>query len=156
MTVTQIGDEKVMLTLLLELAAAAAATSPSGEFPNWMAGGWVMERSDGSWAEEWWTPAKAGVMLGAGRSGKGEELQWWEQTRIDRIDGKLRYCALPKGQAGACFMATKVTADEIVFENPAHDYPTRIAYQRIGSELAAETSGKDGAKRETWRYHRPK
>ncbi|WP_223176487.1 DUF6265 family protein [Sphingomonas lutea] len=120
--------------------------------PSWLAGGWTTESADGSWVEEWWTPPKAGLMIGAGRSGKAGKLDWWEHTRIELADGKLRFCALPKGQAGACFPATRVAASEIVFENPAHDFPNRIAYRREGKALFAEVSGKDGANVQRWRF----
>ena len=138
------------------LAAPAAAEQPAShvELPGWMAGGWVMEAPSGAWSEEWWTPPRAGLMMGAGRSGKGAELGWWEQTRIERADGKLRFCALPKGQAMACFAAVKIAADEIVFENPAHDFPTRVASRKQGQELLAEISGPGGANPQRWRFKR--
>ncbi len=113
-----------------------------------------MQSPDGKWSEEWWTPPKAGLMLGAGRSGKGIKLEWWEQTRIERVGGVISFCALPKGQAGACFTATKVGASEIVFENPKHDFPTRVSYRREGDELLAEISGPEGANPQRWRFKR--
>ena len=79
---------------------------------------------------------------------------WWEHTRIQEADGKISFCALPKGQTGACFDATSVTASEIVFENAAHDYPQRIRYWRQGEELHAEISLKDGSKPNRWRFRR--
>lgn len=133
----------------LVLALAAPATQ---EMPAWLAGGWSSQSADGNWTEEWWTTPKAGLMMGAGRSGKAAALQWWEHTRIEVVDGKIRFCALPKGQAGACFAATKVTANEIVFENASHDFPNRVAYRRQGDELFAEISGKDGANVQRWRF----
>jgi hypothetical protein len=140
------------LVLLLAGSATAAAEGEGGTFPAWLAGGWSSQSADGGWSEEWWTPPKAGLMLGAGRSGKGAKLDWWEQTRIEQNDGKIRFCALPKGQAGACFDATKSTASEIVFENASHDFPNRVAYRRVGDELLAEISGKSGANVQRWRF----
>ena len=109
-----------------------------------MAGAWIAELPDGSWAEEYWTPARSGLMLGAGRSGKGDPIDGREQTRIERTGEGLRFCALPKGQAGTCFTSTKVGEGEVVFENPAHDFPTRVAYRRDGDGLSAEVSGPGG------------
>lgn len=148
-------------TMSLALVAALAlspirAESATGAdpLPGWMAGAWLAEQPDGQWVEEWWSPAKAGIMLGAGRSGKGGSVDWWEQTRIEQHEGKTRFCALPKGQNGACFPATKVTETEAVFENPAHDFPTRVAYRREGAELVAEISGPNGANPQRWRFRR--
>jgi len=93
-------------------------------------------------------------MLGAGRSGKGAAIGWWEQTRIQDADGKISFCAVPKGQKEACFTATTVNPTEIIFENPAHDYPQRIRYSIEGEELHAEIALKDGSKPNRWRFKR--
>ena len=145
----------LLSTAAVVLVAVPAAAQDSGAgLPGWLAGGWVMQSEKDGWFEEWWTPPRGGLMLGAGRSGKGDKSDWWEQTRIEQSNGKISFCALPKGQKGACFTATTVTADEIVFENPGHDFPTRVAYRRIGEELAAEISGPKGANRQSWRFKR--
>ena len=146
----------ILVAVMMATSNPGDAEAPAGDFdlPGWLVGGWGSQQPDGIWAEEWWTPAKGGVMLGAGRSGKGDRLEWWEHTRIERTNGKLRFCALPKGQAGACFPATKVAAGEIVFENPGHDFPTRIAYRREGAHLTAEISGPGGANPQRWRFSR--
>ena len=142
----------VALSLGFGSAALAADATPAPALPGWMTGFWRVQGEDGNWAEEWWTTPRAGVMLGAGRSGKGDKLEWWEQTRIELVGGKLSFCALPKGQKGACFAATKVDQTEIVFENPAHDFPTKVAYRRVGNELFAEVTGPAGANPQRWRY----
>ena len=136
------------------LVALFITQAPHAAMPAWLAGGWAAQSADGAWVEEWWTPPRAGLMMGAGRSGTADKIGWWEHTRIELADGQLRFCALPKGQAGACFAATEVSADAIVFENPQHDFPTRISYRRVGSELLAEISGKGGAKVQRWRFRK--
>ena len=137
----------------LMFAAALAAEPVQPAMPKWMAGCW--EQKDGeAWVEECWTGVRGAQMMGSSRSGKGGSLQWYEHTRISGGDGPVTFCALPKGQAGACFKATKVTENEVVFENAAHDYPQRIRYWRDGKDLAAEVSLKDGTKLSTWRYVR--
>jgi len=144
----------IILTASL-VAAAPVAADPAGtttELPAWLAGGWASQEANGKWSEEWWTTAKAGVMLGAGRSGSGPALEWWEQTRIELTNGQLRFCARPKGEEGACFVATKVAATEIVFENSSHDFPTRVAYRKEGTDLLAEISGPGGANPQRWRF----
>lgn len=135
--------------------ALADGATPTEKLPGWMAGAWIAELPDGKWVEEFWTPAKGGVMLGAGRSGQGDAIDWWEQTRIELVDGKLRFCALPKGQAGACFTAAKIGESEVAFENPANDFPVRVAYRREGNDLLAEISGPGGANLQRWRFRRP-
>jgi hypothetical protein len=41
---------------------------------------------------------------------------------------------------------------DIIFANPAHDYPQRIRYWREGRLLMAETSKMDGSETQSWTY----
>jgi hypothetical protein len=135
--------------LIIATALAAEASAPA--LPAWMAGCWE-HRNGESWVEECWTAARAGQMMGSSRTGKGETLQFFEHMRITAAADGTSFCALPKGQAGGCFKATKTSDSEIVFENEEHDYPQRIRYWRDGKSLAAEISLKDGSKASKWRY----
>lgn len=139
-----------MFTMMI--AAALAAERPSqATLPIWMTGCWE-QKNGNSWVEECWTGARAGQMMGSSRTGKGQVLGWYEHVRITAEADGMTYCALPQGQPGGCFKATKATSTEIVFENEGHDYPQRIRYWREGKDLAAEISLKDGSKAQQWRY----
>ena len=141
-----------MIRSLITAAALAlsASTGAAGEdvpeFPEWMAGAWA--HTDGqSWADEYWTPPRAGIMIGASRAGEGEKLQFWEHMRIVReADSKLAFWAISADQKPVRFGEAKMTATEIVFENPGHDYPQRIRYWRDGNALMAQTLLIDGSK----------
>jgi Domain of unknown function (DUF6265) len=136
-----------LAAILLALTPLPVLSYNEGtEFPDWMTGAWA--RSDGeNWADEYWTPPRAGIMIGASRSGKGEKLQFWEHMRIVReADGKLVFWAIAADQKPVRFVATQKTAEEIVFENQEHDYPQRIRYWREGKELKAQISLIDGSK----------
>ena len=135
-------------------AAPAAEQKLPLPMPDWLTGVWAQQAPDGSWVEEWWTTARGRMMIGASNTGKGDAVTFYEHMRIENGAGGLAFCALPKGQAGACFKATSASASEIVFENPAHDYPQRIRYSREGDELYAEISMKDGSKPNRWRFKR--
>ena len=126
-------------------ATTGAAGEDAPEFPEWMTGAWA--HTDGeSWADEYWTPPRAGIMIGASRAGEGEKLQFWEHMRIVReADGKLAFWAISADQKPVRFVATRKAATEIVFENAAHDYPQRIRYWREGKELKAQISLMDGS-----------
>jgi len=43
--------------------------------------------------------------------------------------GPPSFFAQPRGVAPAGFPAIRTTATEVVFENPAHDFPQRIVYR---------------------------
>ena len=55
--------------------------------------------------------------------------------------GGLEYVAKPSGQPEATFTATRASAREILFENPAHDFPKKIHYTRDGDALTAAIEG---------------
>ncbi|MDB5704938.1 MAG: hypothetical protein JWN66_2054 [Sphingomonas bacterium] len=99
--------------------------------------------------------ARGGIMLGAGRSGVGENLRDWEATQIlAGPDGKLAYWASPDGGARVSFPMVSQGPKEIVFANPAHDYPQRIRYWLDGETLNAEISLIDGSNAMRWSYRR--
>ena len=134
-------------------AATAQQVSPVSEgLPGWMAGCWI-EQKGTKWAEECWTPPRAGMMLGSSRAGDGGTLRSWEAAQILPNDsGKLIYWASPDGKGRFAFPLASRTATEMVFANPAHDYPQRIRYWREGVALNAEISMLDGTKPMRWHF----
>ena len=95
----------------------------------------------------------AGLMIGAARMGKGDTLQMWESTRIERkADGSISFFAQPRGVPAAEFPLVAHGDGMIEFANPAHDYPQRIRYWREGRLLKARISLIDGSKPMEWSY----
>jgi Domain of unknown function (DUF6265) len=137
----------LLAALVLALTPVAGAACEEGrELPEWMTGAWGRE-DDTGWADEYWTPARGGMMIGASRSGKGEKLTFWEHMRIEKeADGTIVFWAIAGDQKPVRFVAREKTAEEIVFVNPDHDYPQRIHYWREGKALNAEISLIDGSK----------
>ena len=92
-----------LLAALALLAAPLSAAGPPAPMPAWLAGAWAMEDGQ-SWADEFWTPPRGEIMIGAARTGAGRQLQLWESTRIQRkADGSLSLFAQPRGApAGVC------------------------------------------------------
>lgn len=149
-----------MAMILIRLCAAVAMVVAPGSamaaepvaFPDWLTGCHTETKGD-RWTEECWTAPRAGIMLGSGRSGKGETLRSWEAMRIERgADGTLTFWGSPGGAKPVAFRMERATATEIVFANPAHDYPQRIRYWRDGKTLNAEVSLSDGSKAMRWSY----
>jgi Domain of unknown function (DUF6265) len=137
---------RALFALALTLAAPALACDEGPPLPEWMAGAWAREDAQG-WADEYWTPVRGGMMIGASRSGNGETLNFWEHMRIQKeADGTVVFWAISGDQKPVRFVAREKTAEEIVFVNADHDYPQRIHYWREGKELKAEISLMDGSK----------
>ena len=142
---------RVAVLALALMGGQALAAEPAAA-PDWMAGAWIESKGD-AWTDEHWTPMRGGVMIGAGRSGKGEARASWEQTRIERgADGALTFWGSPDGAKPTPFPMVSSSAREIVFANPAHDYPQRIRYWREGRLLNAEISLADGSRAMRWQY----
>ncbi|MBC2664991.1 hypothetical protein H7F51_05645 [Novosphingobium flavum] len=119
------------------------ATGPA--LPEWLAGNWSME--DGAlWAEEIWTSARGGIMLGIARQGFGANLESWEMLRIAVKGGALVLTLQPSGGGTAIdYPAVLTSAESIEFANPSAREHQRIRLWRAGQLLMSETSRIDGS-----------
>ncbi|MES2696786.1 MAG: DUF6265 family protein [Verrucomicrobiota bacterium] len=130
-------------------AAAETAVKATVNDLAWLVGTWSFERNGRVVTERWTAPA-GGVMLGMSRTVAGEKTLEYESIAI-RTDaqGTVIYVAKPSGQAEATFKLTKLDANarEVVFENPAHDFPQKISYVlKADGTLLAAIEGTRGGK----------
>jgi len=114
---------------------------------SWLTGCLEMRRGDRV-VEEQRMPERAGTMVGMGRSVGTRGLDDYELTVIQEEGSRLLYVAHPRRQPVATFVASIASADSVVFENPAHDFPQRVGYRRIGADsvLAWIDGTSDGKK----------
>lgn len=146
----------MVAAVLATTAAGEAGAQDAPELPAWMAGCW--EARDGDrWSEECWTIPRAGMMMGSGRSGDGDQLQSWEVMRVtlDMPNGdgpvvRMAYVASPGGGEATIFAWSPAQEEGVTFVNEAHDYPQRIRYWRDGDVLNAEISRADGSHAMSW------
>jgi hypothetical protein len=118
--------------------AQPAATTTDLAF---MAGCWQLKANGRTTDEHWLAPA-GGSLLGVSRTVAGGKTAEFEFLQIRDLPQGLTYIARPSNQAEAQFKIASKTADEIVFENPAHDFPQRIRYRRAGPDgLHARVEG---------------
>lgn len=130
-------------------AAAAVAWQPAGvALPVWMTGCWAGQRGGERFFERW-IVADPLTLLSVAHTTKDGRMTAFEFLRVTVRDGKVLYIAQPGGRPPTEFTATSVTADRIVFENPAHDYPKRVIYQRKDADWlnASIDGGSDTANR---------
>ena len=144
----------VVRPLVLVLAALAAApragaqpaASQGADRLAWLTGCWE-RRSGERVVEEHWLAPRGGVLLGVGRTTQAGALVEHEFVRIAEAGDTLVYHAAPSGQPAAEFRAPLPAAGarEIVFANPAHDFPQRVAYRAVGGDsLLARIEGSRG------------
>lgn len=99
---------------------------------------------------EHWEKMDDGFFSGKGFVMRGTDTTFIEELSILRVSDQWLYSARVYGQnsdAAVAFRLAEQTKDGIAFENPTHDYPQRIAYERKSPyALEATISGvTDGA-----------
>jgi len=150
-------SSRLLASLSLAVLAslcAASATAPTrpapreGEWPDleWLAGPWE-SRSGDAVVEEHWTPLAGGTMFGVNRTIQGGRTVAFEFLRLEERPDGIVYVAHPGARSpGTEFVLTYHDEHEVVFENPAHDFPTVIRYRRDadGSMTATVGGGETG------------
>jgi hypothetical protein len=134
------------ITLAVGVADDAPAQAPARVAPPaWLAGCWE-RRAGPRLVEEQWLAPRGGMMLGMGRTTRGDSVVEFEHMRIDARGDTLVFAATPSGQVPAEFRALRPDGDEIRFENTAHDFPQRVIYRRAGTDsVVARVEGMHGA-----------
>ena len=125
---------------------AAAPQPPAGiERLAWLQGCWSVTMGERE-VEEYWMAPKGTSMLGIGRTTRRGVLADYEMTLIRQAEDHLVYEAHPSDQPVATFYSIDVSPSRIVFENPKHDFPQRIGYERKGNTLLAWIEGTQNGK----------
>jgi len=126
------------------------------EMLGWIAGNWSGKMGQATMEENWLPPA-GGSMLGVSRVVAGPRMVAFEFLRIVQKDGEVFYVAQPGGRPATEFKLTSVTATKAVFENPAHDHPKIITYEKdaAGNLLATIEGDERGQhKKQEFRFTR--
>jgi len=121
-----------LATVGLLVGTASAASEISDV--SWLSGCWAAEGGEPGSGEHWTSPA-GGSMFAVSRTVRNNKTAAFEFLRIiETEDGGLLYIALPSGQALTTFVMISISAGEVVFENPDHDFPQRVAYLRPSAD----------------------
>ncbi|AWH86658.1 hypothetical protein HYN59_16770 [Flavobacterium album] len=124
--------------------ATVAKTYPQLEKAGWFIGNWGNTTPEGTLTESW-KKKNDSVYKGQSFFVIGKDTVFAEYIDLAETNGKLIYTVSVKGQnneAPVSFEMTSATESQMVFENPKHDYPTKITYNKINNDsLVAEISG---------------
>ena len=130
-------------------ALAAQSTRPDAARLRWLAGCWEM-KSGTRLVEERWTTPRGGLLLGTSRTSRNDSIIEFEQIRIETRPAGVFFVASPSRQATAEFTATALLDSIAVFENPAHDFPKKVSYRKVGKDsLIASIEGPRGGQTRT-------
>jgi hypothetical protein len=136
-----------LLAMAVSCAAPAGAQQPQASASagpaqlQWLTGCWA-GAAGAETVEENWMPLRAGTLVGAGRATRNDRTTSVELMVIRMRGDTLAFHAFPVGQGPAVFPAESVSDSAVVFANPAHDFPQRISYRRVGGDsLVARIEG---------------
>jgi hypothetical protein len=127
---------KTLAAVMILMAVSASAA----DFPDFMTGHWRSIR-DGVTMEELWLAPAGGVMLGVHRDVRSDGRAFFEFLRVEMVEKRLVYLAMPGGRPATAFPVKSLSADRVIFENLQHDFPQRIIYWLRGTSLCARVEG---------------
>lgn len=128
-----------LLAVALAAPSLGKAQRPTDQL-SWLTGCWE-RRGANSVVEEHWSSSAAGMLLGFGRTIRRDTVVDHEFVRIFSVGDTLVYEAQPARQQKTEFRALPPFTPELVFANPAHDFPQRVIYRRSGDSLLARIEG---------------
>lgn len=117
----------------------AEAQRPTDQL-SWLTGCWERRTANGVVQEQWSSNA-GGMLHGFSRTVRRDTVVEYEFVRIYSVGDTLVFEAQPSRQPRAEFRAVPPFAPEVVFANPAHDFPQRVVYRRSGDSLLARIEG---------------
>jgi len=125
----------------------------------WMEGEWK-GRVKGGMMFETWVIAEDSSIIGSAYTLLSGDTVFSETMKIVEKDGEIYYMvSVAKVKVPVAFKLVEYGPDACVFENPDHDFPTRIVYTNtIGDMLLARIEGVRDNKPDTARFfmHRNK
>ena len=133
-----------LLFVLIPIGAFGQEQKATSDGLGWMAGCWELTARNGAMviSEQWMKPA-GGTLIGMSRTVSGDKTVAWEFVRIVTDADGLSYIARPHtSKEETTFKLAKSSQTELVFENPAHDFPQRIIYKLLATDkLTARIEG---------------
>jgi hypothetical protein len=149
-----------VMSLLGSCAGIPSQQEPTGEAPavqetkldqaSWILGEWQLESPEGMFVEKWQKETDTSYLGEGSLTGKNGEVLFSEKLRLEQRAGTLYYIPTIASQNDGkpvLFKEKSFAAGEIVFENPEHDFPQRIIYQKASdSTLYARVEGKQNGK----------
>lgn len=138
---------KLCVLLVLVAPSFAQTAKPSIDGINWLAGCWNSTKN-GSVSMERWNKPMGKMMLSTSQMVKNGKTLSFEFLRIVENDLGIYYISKPsENKEETSFKLVKFSGNEVIFENPEHDFPQRIIYRlEKDKSLFARIEGKNNGK----------
>ena len=122
---------------------------------QWIVGNWVQKTDKGILTESWQRQNDS-VFVGSTYFINESDTLHSETILLEQRADSITYSAKVKGQnndKAVPFTLTTANTNSLVFENPAHDYPQKIVYQKSKSNgLVVTVSGMLRGKKNVEKY----
>jgi len=122
---------------------------------DWLIGDWENKSPQGDLSESW-QKINDSVYKGQSYFIKGKDTLHFESIVLSETGGAVKYSPQVKGQNDdkpVDFKLTSATDKQLVFENPAHDFPQKITYAKVTNDsLVVEISGMQQGKPASEKY----
>lgn len=121
---------------LLTLGAATIAETrgPNLKSLNWLVGKWAGAGEKGVIGENW-TAKDSLTLNGIAFKVSAGDTVITERTKIVQTDSGMFYVAdVPENKSKVLFKLAPADSAGFLFENPSHDFPTKVCYHPIGAD----------------------
>ena len=136
----------VLICMLFSVLAFAGPEQADISALSWLSGDWEME----GFKAHYTTP-EGGQIFSISRYFKDGKVTFFELEHFYTKDGVIVVNPYPKGDRSVVFKITNFdpAVKKAVFQNPEHDWPTEISYERTSDDrLYIQVSGlQDGKMR---------
>lgn len=109
----------------------------------WLEGTWKRTNAKtGQSGSERWTKISGTQLSGLGLTMKGGDTVSIEKLKLITKDENIFYVAdVPENKEPVYFKLTEISETSFTCENPEHDFPKKIIYQKDDRKLKATISG---------------
>ena len=115
------------------------------EQANWFLGTWENNTNAGSFTEKW-EQKNDSVYIGESYITLDDKIMFYERISLEKkkMDWYYKVSVKSKNNEQPIpFKLISLSPHQLVFENPQHDFPTKITYTKIREDsIVAEISGK--------------
>ncbi|RYG27660.1 MAG: hypothetical protein EOO01_41020 [Chitinophagaceae bacterium] len=131
------------ISSFLVFGMMSIAQNPAINDLSWLTGNWTaIKNKPGKLRTERWEPAVTGRMQGYGIVVQGRDTTFMEKMHIEDKDGTLYFVAeVPENKKPVFFKVITMSKDGFECENPDHDFPKKITYQKRSDTLTVNISG---------------
>ena len=132
----------ILVGIVIEIHAQTPVQAKGIHQVEWLIGQWKRTNAKpGRSSVETWKKDRD-QLVGFAVNMNGRDTTYVEKLKIVFKDNTLYYVAdVPQNKSEVYFKLTELSESGFVCENPQHDFPKKIRYERTGSGLRAVISG---------------